>query len=610
MTPSKLLAQRPFLFWILFAQLLAVLPLLGFAIWAVRQVSVRIQEEAVADLQHRAGVAADAIAREAERVRTKLHVLSVQPAAHAGDVAAVRQAAMSLMSTDPSIAGASAVDRSGQLVFTTHRPIGEALPSVPMPPGGAFVFEKDEPFVSGLGLGGLNDVQLIGFATPWRVSGATRYALRMSLKPAMLGEVLRDQRWPTSWTAALIDQNMVIVARSRAESEFFGKPATESLQRLIKSGSSDVSYARTKDGTEVAIAIAPVRGTPWWVVAGLPRANLTEEVAAPFRHFVTGGMLLTLLGIAASIAVSRYLNRQIKDAATGVQGGSILVQELATIGAQKLMLENDLVGMVNLVNRRSTWNNPAMERIFGYGPGELHGHSPRQMYTDDESFESFGKRAYAALASGGRHRDQLQMVRKDGSKIWVDVNGVAMPDGSSLWMMLDVTAMRLAHEHMRGLAFRDQLTQLPNRALLEDRLQQCLDGGARSGQMFAVCLMDLNGFKMVNDRLGHARGDEVLRETAARLSQCVRPSDTAARLGGDEFVLLLTQLQGGDEAANIVARVRSSVRQDVTGNNVICSISAAIGVAVYPDDGADKESLLSVADTRMYADKALSKRAS
>lgn len=609
MKASLRFKQKPFLFWIAAVQLLAVLPLLCFAVWAVRQAGERIQAEAVADLQQRAAIAANAIAREAERVKTKVEILSSQEAAQSGDIAAMRRAAVVMMSTDASIAGASALDRSGQLLFTTHRPAGERLPKVPMPAGAAHVFEKEQTFVSGLALGGLNDVALVGFATPWRVNGDVRYALRMALKPAALGELLRDQRWPGSWTAALVDQNMVIVARSRSEAEFFGKPATESLQRLIKSGTTAVTYARTKDGVEVATAIAPVRGTPWFVAAGLPVAELTEQAAGPFRQVVVGGILLTALGLFASLALSRNLNRQIRDAANGAGAGagSIGVQELATVAAQKLMLQNDLVGMVRLVNRQSTWHNPALERIFGYEPGELTGHSPRQMHVDDAAFESFGQRAYASISAGERFRDQLQMVRKDGSKIWADVSGVAMPDGGTLWMILDITAMRQVQEELAGLAFRDQLTQLPNRALLEDRLQQCIAAAERNDEPFAVCLLDLNGFKAVNDQLGHGVGDDLLRGIAARLQAVIRANDTAARLGGDEFVLVLTQLQNTEEAGDIVSRVRDAVRQDVAVGQVVCSVSAAMGLAFYPQDGTDVRALLAAADERMYADKAASK---
>lgn len=512
------------------------------------------------------------------------------------------------MVIDPSIAGVSALDRQGQLLFTTFRPEGTPLPRLPMPPGAAHVFEHDTLFVSGLTPGGLNDVMLIGFAAPWRVQDATKYALRMSLRPQELGALLREQRWPQTWTAALVDQNMAIVARSRDEALHFGKPASESLQQLIRAGAQGINYAQTNDGIDVVTVVAPVRGTPWWVAAGLPRTALAEEVSGPFRRMVGGGVALALVGVLASVALSRYLSRELRAATTGTGTGEPLIQEFESLGARQLMLQNDLVGMVRLVNRRSTWHNPALERIFGYAPGELDGHSPRRMHVDEESFEAFGRRAYPAISAGERFRDQIEMVRKDGSKIWVDVSGVALPDKSTLWMMLDVTAAHLEHERVTGLVFRDQLTGLPNRALFEDRLERMLAAARRLQQTFSVGLIDLNGFKAVNDTVGHAAGDQLLRVVAQRLEACCRASDTVARLGGDEFVLLLSH-SGAGEIQAVIARIREAVRQPVVIGKVTCDVSAAIGVAHFPVDADQSGALLELADARMYADKAADKAA-
>lgn len=401
---------------------------------------------------------------------------------------------------------------------------------------------------------------------------------------------------------------MLIVARSRDEARHVGKPATESLQRLVREGRRSASFSRTKDGIEVVTAIAPVSGTPWWVVAGVPRQALAEEVSRPFSRFVIGGGALAFVGLAASLALGRFLERQVRQAALGGGGAGSAVAEFSTLGARQLMLHNDLVGMLRLVDRRSTWHNPAVERIFGYGPGELDGHSPRQMHLDDEAFQSFGAKAYAAISAGQRFRDRIQMVKKDGTTIWVDVSGVGLPDGSTLWMVLDVTAAQLEHERMTALAFRDPLTGLPNRALFEDRFQQSLAAARRSAQLLAVAMIDLNGFKAVNDRLGHAAGDELLKVVATRLATCLRADDTVARLGGDEFVVLLAHLPHPAEAEAVVARIRQAVRQPVVVAGTPCDISAAIGVAYHPRDAADAEALLALADARMYEDKAADRR--
>lgn len=606
MLPKRLPWARQshsFLYWLVAVQLLALVPLMGFARWAVQKLGRSNQANAVAELERRVGVAEDAVAREADRVKTRVQILATQPATTTSALQRVRDQVSQLLAIDSSISSVSAFDRDRHLAFTVDRMVGAFRAHPQGPPNVADVLDDDAIRVSGLITEDGTDAPLINITTRWRATGSDAlHTLQISMKSAEFGRVLREQRWPASWTAALLDQDMLIVSRSRDEALHVGKPATDSLQGLIRGGIKGVSYSHTKDGVEVVTAIAPVRGTSWWVVAGLPRQALAEEVSAPFTNFVIGGTALTLLGLAASGLLARYLDRQIKQATTGGYAPSA-VTEFSALGAKQLMLHNDLVGMVRLVDRRSTWHNPALERIFGYAPGELVGHSPRQMHVDDTSFTSFGVKAYAAISTGQRYRDRLQMVKKDGSLVWVDVSGVGLPDESTLWMLLDVTAAQLEHERVAALAFRDSLTGLPNRALFEDRFRISLAAARRTQALLAVAMIDLNGFKSVNDRLGHAMGDELLRVVAARLQACVRANDTVARLGGDEFVVLLAPLSSRNEADAVVVRIREAVVEPVVSGDFSCQVSAAVGVAYCPDDATDGLDLLAIADKRMYSDK-------
>jgi diguanylate cyclase (GGDEF)-like protein len=155
---------------------------------------------------------------------------------------------------------------------------------------------------------------------------------------------------------------------------------------------------------------------------------------------------------------------------------------------------------------------------------------------------------------------------------------------------------------LRYDALHDQLTGLPNRTLLYDRLMQACAGANRSGQSFAVLLVDLDGFKAINDSLGHRCGDLVLHDTAARLSGAVRGADTLGRFGGDEFVALLS---GADERAAraTAARVLERLAPPLTIAGQTVSVGASVGVAIYPADGQDVPSLLAAADRAMYEDK-------
>jgi diguanylate cyclase (GGDEF)-like protein/PAS domain S-box-containing protein len=273
---------------------------------------------------------------------------------------------------------------------------------------------------------------------------------------------------------------------------------------------------------------------------------------------------------------------------------------------QEAMLDNQLVGITRLKGRSSVWTNRALERIFGYRPGELAGQPARLLYLDDESYEALGKAAYPVLSDGGTYRTQLRMARKDGSPIWIDLSGalVSPETGETMWLMLDITAMKERHEEVEQVAFHDALTGLPNRLLLADRLRQAIPMASRHGNLVAVCFIDLDGFKAVNDRLGHAAGDRMLQVVAERLRSTTRNNDTVARLGGDEFVLLLTDLQSRQECAEILTRVAQAVREPVDlGAAGTGHVSASIGVAYAPDESTDGERLLSLADEHMYAAK-------
>jgi diguanylate cyclase (GGDEF)-like protein/PAS domain S-box-containing protein len=273
---------------------------------------------------------------------------------------------------------------------------------------------------------------------------------------------------------------------------------------------------------------------------------------------------------------------------------------------QEAMLESDLVGIAKLRERRTIWRNQALERMFGYGDGELLGAPARQLYADDAAYETLGALAYPQLKAGGRFRTQLQMRRKDGTLIWVDLSGVQLPGSGdeTLWMMVDITQSKAHEARMEHAALHDALTSLPNRLLLGDRLKQAIHASERSGHVFALAYLDLNGFKQINDTHGHDAGDEVLKAVASRLQAGLRASDTVARLGGDEFVVLLSPTQGRTEAELVLGRLLDALSQPITlttGSQV--AVGSSLGVANYPVDGRTADALMRHADEAMYANK-------
>ena len=175
-------------------------------------------------------------------------------------------------------------------------------------------------------------------------------------------------------------------------------------------------------------------------------------------------------------------------------------------------------------------------------------------------------------------------------------------------LQLEIAERKLAEEHIRYLAHYDALTALPNRVLLEDRLKQAIAHAHRKNSQVAVLFIDLDYFKHVNDSLGHQMGDRLLKAVASRLQDCLREGDSVARLGGDEFVLCLPMLAGSIDAASVAQKVQDALAGTfiVEGNEM--HVSASIGISIYPDDGAEAETLMSAADTAMYHAKEKGRR--
>jgi diguanylate cyclase (GGDEF)-like protein/PAS domain S-box-containing protein len=214
-----------------------------------------------------------------------------------------------------------------------------------------------------------------------------------------------------------------------------------------------------------------------------------------------------------------------------------------------------------------------------------------------------------ALRGEAVHGEIVRFVRPDGTLLWIETSASPLvgEDGGVRGAVAsydDVTARVERDRRTRHEADTDPLTGLANRRALERTLDAALVRAQARERCIAVLMLDLNGFKAVNDRHGHAAGDEALREVARRLRRCVRERDLVARLGGDEFVVVLTDL-GADAAVDTVERVRAALAEPIAvdhGTDV--ELRAAIGVAGFPADAATVADLLSVADRGMYAAKA------
>jgi len=249
--------------------------------------------------------------------------------------------------------------------------------------------------------------------------------------------------------------------------------------------------------------------------------------------------------------------------------------------------------------------NPAFEAMTGYRREQALGRTPALLKSGQHARE-FYRELWKQLSDGKEFRGVLLNRRKDGSLYHEEKTIRALLDGAGnichyMSTGRDVSARIVAVEKLRYDATHDGLTELPNRTLFHDRLQQSLSYAARSGERLAVALIDVNYFKAINDRYGHEAGDAALRVTAQRLQRCVRQADSAARLGGDEFALLLHDTEA-------VERVMNALMQDCgqpfQWQGVMVPLSVSVGVSCYPDDDRSASALLRRADEAMYRAKA------
>lgn len=246
--------------------------------------------------------------------------------------------------------------------------------------------------------------------------------------------------------------------------------------------------------------------------------------------------------------------------------------------------------------------------ITGRDSGELDGNPKAWLaaiHEDDRQRVQYARRQRAPL---GDYDIEYRVVRPDGSVRWVHDRAFPIRNARGEVYRIagiaeDITESKLSREQLAHLAHFDSLTGLPNRVLFNDRLQQAVAHARRNGWILGVLFLDLDRFKLVNDTLGHATGDQLLQQVAARLSACLRPSDTVARLSGDEFAVILSELSKPQNAGHVSQKILAALAKpfDLGGNEVF--VTASIGITVYPNDSERIETLIRDADAAMYGAK-------
>ena len=308
--------------------------------------------------------------------------------------------------------------------------------------------------------------------------------------------------------------------------------------------------------------------------------------------------LLSQLSENLSFALGRFEQQAAREATErALRESEKRFRDIADVAGEYLW-ENDRQG-------RFTFLTPKISEFLGYTTQELIGKPASILMPEGES-ERVKTWLNENMKPDGTFRGlENRLIDKSGKVRWQRVSAVPLHDADGdrighRGTAQDITDLKESEERIIRLATRDSLTELPNRLLFQDRLQQSIEAAKRNKTSVAVLFIDLDRFKNVNDSLGHETGDGLLKAVATRMTQCIRAVDTVARLGGDEFVICLAHLKDPADATKVAAKITDAMSRpfDVDGQQI--NTSSSIGISLYPADAKDASTLLRNADTAMY----------
>jgi len=467
----------------------------------------------------------------------------------------------------------------------------------------------------------------------------------VSFDVAWLGQMLHPGDRARGAMISILDHEGVVVARQPHDPTVIGRP--HRVAWLVDA----VAAGRIEGAGEGAVPNVGMQliaferlpstgaGGGVYVAAGFPKAEVLAPVVRDFRHSLLFLGVFTLLAMGAAwVLTEAFLLRRVASligatkriaagdfgARTDLGTGHGELSELARAfdamaasleqsfrQAQRIMEVAPEAIIMTDADGRIVMANPRTERLFGYSREELIG-QPVEMLVPANQRASHA-RERASYHHAPRVRDMgaqglhLLGQRKDGTTFPVDISLGPLETEQGTWVVAavrDVSERKRFEAEILHQATHDALTGLPNRTLFRELLLHGMAQARRSEKLLAVLFLDLDGFKNINDTLGHAEGDELLRAVAKRIVEALRKDDVVARQGGDEFTILLAGINVVQDITQIADKLLAAVAEPYVSGQHEMHVSASIGVTVFPFDDNDVDSLLRNADTAMYQAKA------
>ena len=434
-------------------------------------------------------------------------------------------------------------------------------------------------------------------------------------------------------------QDGMLVWRDSDQAAMGTRPKADAARQIVKTGNGEFE-SRAADGVTRYFSVVSMPEAGWIAYVGVPVSTIYAE--ARQRAITASAIVLAVIGLlfALAISIARRIARpvaELEKTAQAVQGGDFGVRaategpsEIAAVAqefnamvdsqqrniaqlriaaaafeSQESMMVTDAKGVILRINK-------AFTETTGYTPAEIVGQTPRLLNSDRHDADFF-RSMWETIHRTGGWQGEIWDRRKNGEVYpkWLTISAVKDDDHTVTHYIsthFDISERKQAEERINELAFFDQLTGLPNRTLLLDRLNLAMSSSTRSGSFGALLLIDLDNFKTLNDTLGHDMGDLLLKQVAQRLTACVRAGETVARLGGDEFVVMLADLSMAEidaatRAKTVCEKIRSTLNQAYQLNSLIYHITPSIGATLFRGHLVSIDDLVKQADLAMYKSK-------
>ena len=346
------------------------------------------------------------------------------------------------------------------------------------------------------------------------------------------------------------------------------------------------------DGVERYYTFRKVNGYPFMIIVGQATNNFVANWDLNIYLLLSFSGLMILMTVIGSRRFYVLTQQRIRERVDKTAGKILEASPVA------MLLINDRGVVTNA--------NPAANKQFGYSGEGLVG-VPVDRLQPLRSANTEAQRVNAGQKEGVLTSEGVY-ERKDGSRFTALRSVSELPNEMGhethyLETLVDISELKEAQENLRRLAHYDTLTNLPNRSLFFDLVDQGMALARREKSQLAILFLDLDRFKPINDTWGHAVGDLVLQEVAQRIAACLRESDTVGRVGGDEFLVLLLNLNSVEDAIRVGEKIREALNQPFMVEGKTLGISSCIGIALYPDHGSTAAELTEHADTAMYQAK-------